>query len=452
MVARLARFMAVTFLAFSSLLGGQSEERVFPVFEELRSIDTTDLWPGFNHLEIPAAVFDGADTYLIHWLGQPDGFMPVDGSRGIYVYPGKHPQVLGNGRIQLDGIWVATSILRQRSPLTGVAYTPKHLAAILIHEMFHVYQKLQYPEWSPNEAVLFGYPHDTLERLSLRRLEMKSFLRALNSPDDSESRRWGAAALGYRNQRLASLGPTRRRYEDELQRFEGLAHYIERRAAGKSLETDDRYQDFAPGVIRDMGYLEGCWTAGLLDRFDPGWKGEMDRDPSLYLAERLSLVCSAVSPMSFSEEELRQIRETSRVDFGAWERERIRLRHQIENRPGYRINIDSEAFPLSLRMFFATHTEALQDGKSLHRRLFMARNPAGSLEVRRRDCLVSATGPSSILRVLIPGLSSEPEIVQVEDRISVEAEGLKLDFSPATLSTTGHTILIKLHEKMTNDK
>ena len=156
--------------------------------------------------------------------------------------------------------------------------------------------------------------------------------------------------------------------------------------------------------------------------------------------------------MSVSDEELRRIRVTAAVDFSAWERERIKLRREIEARPGYRVAIDSEAFPLNLRMFFATHTEALQDGETLHRRLFMARNPAGSLEVRRRDCLVSSSGPYSILRVLIPGLSSKPDVVQVEDRISVEAEGLKLDFSPATLSTTGQTILIKLHEKMTNDK
>ncbi len=452
MVTRIARFIPVTFLAFSSLLAGEREQGVVPMLEELNTIDTTDLWPGFNQQEIPAAVFDGENTYLIHSLGQFDGFAPMDGNQRIYVYSGKHPQVNGNGRIQLDGIWVATSILRQRSPLTGDVYTPRHLAAILIHEMFHVYQRLHYTEWRPDEAILFAYPHDTLERLLLRRLEIKSCLRALNSPDDSEARRWAAAALGYRKQRFAVLGPTRRRYEDELQRFEGLAHYIERRAAGKSLATDDRYQDFAPGMIRDMGYLEGCWTAGLLDRFDPGWKGEMDRDPSLYLAERLSLVCSGVSPMSFSEEELRRIRETSRVDFGAWERERISLKHEIENRPGYRIKIDSEAFPLNLRMFFATHTEALPEGESLHRLLLMARNPAGSLEVRRRDCLVSATGPSSILRVLIPGLSSEPEIVRVEDHVSLKAEGVNLDFSHAAVSTTGQTILIKLQAPDRNDE
>jgi hypothetical protein len=273
---------------------------------------------------------------------------------------------------------------------------------------------------------------------------MKSFLRALNSPDDSEARKWSAAALGYRNRRLSLLGQDRQQYEDELQRFEGLGNYVERIAAGKSLASEDRYQEFVPGVIRDLGYLEGSWTAGLLDRLDPDWRHEMDRDPSQSLATLLSQACSGASPVSLSQEELKRIEVTAQVDFDIWREERTKLRVELENRPGYQVVIDSEAFPLSLRMFFATHTEALSDGESLHRRLFMAANSGGSLEVRRRDCVVTATGPYSILKVTIPGFTTEPEIVQAANSVSLEAQGVRLEFSRATVSRADQTVLIKL--------
>lgn len=444
MVGRIGRIIPLTILPLAVLQAVQGEHSVFPMLEKLEAIDSPKLWPGFNQREIPAAIFDGEDSYLIHSVNPPNGFSPMDERLGTFIYRGRHPQINGNGRIQLDGTWVATVVLRERSPLTGDVYTPKYLAAILLHEMFHVHQRLHNPGWAPNEAVLFSYPFDTPERLYLRRVEMQSFLRALNSLDNSEARRWSATALAYREKRLSLLGPDRRKYEDELQRFEGLGNYVERKAAGKSLAGEDRYQEFSPGVIRDLGYLEGSWTAGLLDRLDPAWKREIDRDSSQSLATLLSQACSGVSPMSFSQEEFRRLRETARADFAAWEAERTTLKSELEHRPGYQVVIDSEALPLTLRMFFATHTEALNDRESLHRRLFMAANSNGSLEIRRRDCTVTATGPSSILRVTIPGFLVEPEIMRTEGRVLLEAEGVRIDFSPATVSRIDQTVLIKI--------
>jgi hypothetical protein len=436
----------------SILLAVQREQPFIPMLEELRAIDGASLWPGFNPQEIPAAIFDGNNTYLIHSVNPPSEFAPMDGKQGISIYPGSHPQIYGNGRIQLDGTWAATVVLRERSPLTGNVYTPRDLAAILLHEMFHVHQRLHYPKWAPNEAVLFSYPYDTPERLYLRRLEMKSFLRALNSLDDSEAKKWSAAALGYRDRRLSLLGQDRKQYEDELQRFEGLGNYVERTAASKPMASEDRFQEFVPGIIRDLGYLEGSWTAGLLDRLDPDWKHEMDRDPSQSLATLLSQACNGASPASFSQEELKRTEETAQVDFDIWREERTKLRDELENRPGYQVVIDSEALPLNLRMFFATHTEALNDRESLHRRLFMAANSGGSLEVRRRDCVVTATGPSSILRVAVPGFSTEPEIMRAAESVSLKAEGFTLGFSHATVSRDDQTVLIKLQAPPDSDR
>lgn len=436
-----------------SLGGGfpLAEELIFDasaVMKEVQRIATQRLWPGFNPTMIPGAIFDGENTYLFRFPGTPEGFTQVEGRPGVLVYGGKHPQVVGNRRFKLEGTWTASTVLREHSRLTGASYTDLERAAILVHEMFHVFQALRHEDWRPNEAILFGYPMDTVERLILRRKEMGAFVKALEAENKETVTGWAAAALRYREERFSLLDPAARDYENELQRFEGLADYVERKAANKPLASDAKYKDFSPGVNRDLGYLEGRWMAALLDRLDPGWKTNLEEGPSGYLEGLLSRACAKAPPGGFSKLDSGPLEEKAREDFREWQKERSELQDEFGDRAGYRIVIDAQNQPLGLTTFMATHSEAMAPGKLLHHRLFGARNSAGSLLVRRHDCVSISDGPSAIVKVIIPGLPSKPEITRSGQGASFEIEGIKIDFGRTVLSESARTLVIKLSEPL----
>ena len=310
--------------------------------------------------------------------------------------------------------------------------------------MFHVFQKLRHPDWRPNEAILFDYPYDSAERLALRRLEVAAFLRALRAPGVEETTQWAFVGLRYREKRLSLLGSTRRAYEDELQRFEGLGDYVEKRSRGSGLDSEARYQDFSPGAVRDLGYLEGRWIAGLLDRLDPGWKDAMEAGRFPYLARHLAQVCEGASTVEFPGGEADLIRAKAHRDFLTWKAEGQALKSEIENRPGHQVIVDAGERPLRLSMFLATHTRALTSGELLHRRLLAVRNEMGSVRIRRRDCVTSASNARLIERILIPGLESSPVLRRSGGAVSFEIDGVALTFESATVSQTERSTVIRL--------
>src|SRR5687768_10204511 len=46
------------------------------------------LWPGFEPLRVPLAIFDGERTYLFRHPSPPSGYAPVAGGRDILVRDG----------------------------------------------------------------------------------------------------------------------------------------------------------------------------------------------------------------------------------------------------------------------------------------------------------------------------------------------------------------------------
>ncbi len=433
----------------SSLTGGwaPAQDRqldAFAVMGEVASISSIEYWPGFDPLAIPAAIFDGSRTYLFQFTDPPAGTRSASPGGRVLVFDGQHPAAAATGVSRFEGTWGAVLVLRHRSRLTGRSYSDRDLGAIMVHEMFHVFQKLRHPDWRPNEAILFDYPVDSSKRLALRRLEIAAFLRALRSPRAEEAVRWAAVALRQREKRLSLLGPTRRAYEDELQRFEGLGDYVEKIGRGSGLDSEERYQEFSPGVVRDLGYLEGRWIAGLLDRLDPGWKDAMEAGRFPYLAGRLAHVSKTASAVEFPEEEATRIQAKALQDFRIWKAEGRELKSEIESRPGHQVIVDAREQPLRLSMFLATHTRSLASGELLHRRLLAVRNEMGSVQIRRRDCVTSARNARSIERILIPGLGSSPVLRRSGGSVSFELDGVTLTFENATVVQTARSTVIRL--------
>jgi len=434
--------LAIIFLFMGHAVMGQERQPVpvadvFKVMELASGSAMDALWPEFKASAIPVLVFDGLNTYLFHSRAVPDGFVSEEKVPGVLVYKGQHSQVRGNSIIRLGETWLATSVLSASSRRTGEKYGLRDMAGIIVHEQFHVFQRLRHPQWRQNDGLLLRYPEDTPDVLLLRRTEKEAFRRAVVSDDRKDIAGWAKLALLYREDRLGRLAPPFALYEKELQRTEGLSDYIERAARGLDpLNASNMTNGIAPAGIRDLGYVEGRWIAMILDKLRPGWKPIVENDDSLYLEDVLKTVLNEgpAKRKAFSCDEMEAIKATSTSDFADWE---ARKKEEIEKyyaEPGIRIEINSSANPLAIRIFDPLAMENLDDGGIYHRVLFAAGNESGSLRIQNHPCLTWFNDSARMTRLLINGLKKAPEIIESEKKMIVKEDGMTIELRYARVS------------------
>jgi hypothetical protein len=210
--------------------------------------------------------------YLFRHPAPPDGFSPLPGAAPpAHVYEGRHPAVTSNSSAEIGGRVTAT--LRA----DGTAErSPTESAAGALHESFHVFQRLRHPSWQGNEGDLLLYPAEDARLLALRRQETEAFRRAL-ATQDLESRCWSTWALRLRRERFAAMDSIFSDYEWRSELNEGLAQYIQERAAGHTTVAFPE-SGFAPAQVRHRSYAVGGAMALLLDRLDPDWKIKLEAD------------------------------------------------------------------------------------------------------------------------------------------------------------------------------
>jgi hypothetical protein len=413
--------------------------------EMVDRVEKHSLWPGFYPKEIPTAVFDGVNTYLFRHPSPPDGFEPFEGRDDVYIFGGQYSQVRGNSRVQIGGTWTATCVPRTHSRLTGEKYSLQNLAGIVIHEQFHVFQRLKHEDWRPNDGYLFNYPMDTPEMLALRRMETEAFRRAVVAQSQRETSDWACEALKWRAARYRLLDDALVQYEGELQRFEGLADYIECVAGGKDLDRIPVDPGFAPGAIRHMGYLIGRWTAAILDALKPGWKEIMELGQAEYLHEILgkALLPSGHTFM-FTEEEQESFFKMAKEEVenrGTAVRKLIR---EFDLQPGFRIEIAAENNPLRLRMFFADRTDILSERELLHHFLLMLANEKGFISIRDLKSITKNDGSSNVTGLTIAGITEKPVIENIDGKIKVSAKGIQAEFSGVEVRESPYAVKIVL--------
>lgn len=67
------------------------------------------LWPGFDPLRIPLAIYTGERTFLFRHPSPPEGFESVpDASPVAFVFAGRHPRVTANTSAEIGGVVTAT--------------------------------------------------------------------------------------------------------------------------------------------------------------------------------------------------------------------------------------------------------------------------------------------------------------------------------------------------------
>lgn len=296
------------------------------------------LWPGFDPRRVPLALFDGQRTYLFSHPAPPEGFRS-ESVRGttVHVYEGRHEAVIANTNIELGGVMTAT--LMRDGGLRDLP--PDAVAAVAIHEAFHVYQFHKPDVWKfANEAVRFLYPITDASLTARRLVEIRALRRALERADRDDRLGWAKRAIRARRERLAAMDPSFAEYERRVEMVEGLAAYMEGKAAGRSEAHHLDENNVAD--VRRICYGTGHAWALLLDEAAPQWKEALEQGVYASLDEALGAVLDreTVDERDFSNEERDEISTRARDEVRRVEEERARLEAAFASRQGRRLAVE----------------------------------------------------------------------------------------------------------------
>jgi formylglycine-generating enzyme required for sulfatase activity len=416
----------------------------------------TPLWPGFAPLSIPLAVYDGDRTYLFRHPSPPEGFVAVEGMHPpAAAMPGRQSEVTANSSATIGGV-VTASVL---ADATTAGRTPDELAALTLHEQFHVFQRTHHPSWSGNEGDLFLYPVDRADLLAWRRLESRALAGALAAPDKEAAACLSNRAMAWRARRFGAMDAPFVAYERATELNEGLASYIQVRAAGKTTVTVPE-KEFGAAEVRQRTYVTGPAIALLLDRLSPEWKAALEADDRLFLDDLLRAAAgsaAAGAQVASCEETPADIgvaESAARDDVAALEKARQEKRRAFDALPGWRLIVTAaDGQPLRSGGFDPLNIEKI-DGGVLHTRYIVLRNESGTLTMMKEGegdlkALTESAGAhplfSGVSRAIIAGLS-RPEVTHEGTTVRLRAPGLQADFHDASLAIEGQTLSIRLAE------
>ena len=452
-----ARFMFLTALLFlltlPSLGWTNEQERVIEIAQAVEKLGTSqEFWPGYDPIEIPLAIFGGENTYLFRHPAPPNGFKLLEAaSIETYIYPGRHPAVNANSSSDIAGSISATLLADNRS----IGQSTRQLAAVALHEAFHVYQRIHHPKWAADEGALFLYPVVDPDLLAIRRLEMEGLRRAL--ADKSLGSCWAKIALEYRQQRFSRMDLIFTSYERGTEMNEGLASYVQFKVNGQDVF---RFPDipFKATEIRQRAYITGPALALLLDQFSPGWSRVLEEydEGTLDILLQTALEKkreSMIEHCRFSNSEIAEVKQTAKQDAEQIVLYKKKLRKELDQKKGWRIFIQaSNDAPLWPQGFDPLNINSLEDGL-LHTRWLRLGNDNGQLnaidEVQSDiSALTRGAGDhplyNGIAWVMIAGLQA-PDVDSDGGVVNISAPGFNARFSNATTHVGRQEITVMLH-------
>jgi hypothetical protein len=416
---------------------------LFAVMDEVDRMAAAPLWPGFDPRRVPVALFDGQNTLLFRHPRPPAGFVPHSSRRGVWAFAGRHDSVNSNAPAKLGGVWTATALLTpERRGSTRDA------AATVVHEMFHAFQRELHSDWQANELDLFAYPFDDAEVLRLRRLESEALRRGSDAVRPRELGCWAASALALRRERFARMPKGSVAYERATELNEGLAEYVEARAAGRR-GSGLTATEFAAEEIRHRAYLSGRALAVLLDRFSPRWKQKLEAGDKRSLDELLEAALPPVARCELDGPAREVERLRAMADVGKLKSAREAARRDYLAREGWRVVVTSaEGSPLWPQGFDPLNLRRVTQAELLHTRHLKLGNGAGAIEILNRHALTEGAGEHPLLggvrRLTVAGLPAEPAVEEAEGRTRITAAELKGEFRSARVTREGRTVTVQL--------
>ncbi|MFQ5689840.1 MAG: hypothetical protein ACE5HQ_06180 [Gemmatimonadota bacterium] len=400
------------------------------------------VWPGFEPTRVPLALFDRERTYLLRHPAPPEGFEPVRRRDGWWRSDFVPEAMRANTTVDVAGIPTAGVFLDPDRALT-----PARVAALLLHEAFHVFEREKHPEWIANEVSLFTYPISDASLLRLRRLETTALRRALTAPDSARRACWVRESLRIRARRFQRLPEESVSYERMTELHEGLARYVERLAASRSAPPSLPAEGFPPESVRERAYPVGRSLAILLDALRPGWKVELERGDASSLDGLLRATVEA-SPgrvCRSTPDETRRALTVARSDVAALARENRRKRAAFLEAPGWTVEVRAPASALLFPANFdPLNVRRLGGTEVLHTRWLVLRGPAGRIEVLNRPALTEGEGPhplfGGVKRLRVTGLAREPALRRSGDTLRLSDEGLELELRGVEAMRDGKTL------------
>ncbi len=444
--------LLVVFLVACSCASTQDRgERALSVANEVeRLAGLRFLWPGFDPMAVPLAIYDGELTYLFRHPTPPEGFVPVDSTKGdVLAWEGRHPAIIANTSADIGQKTTATLMLDRSDKERDLS----DLAAVALHEAFHVFQRDRHPGWKANEAELFVYPTSDAGLLASRRLETEALRRALAASGSTQSACWARRALALRADRFAGIDAVFVAYERGTELNEGLATYVEMRAKGQEavvLPTSG----FEATDVRRRAYAIGPALGLLLDRFHPRWPASFEADDRQSLDQALlaALEADSSDQCTFSEAETAEAGRVARDDVAALLARRIERRAAFEARPGWRLVVQAlDGEPLWPQGFDPLNVERVQGGV-VHMRFLRLGNDSGQLEAIDTpetdiEALTEGAGPhplfNGVQRVVITGLA-EPDVRIEGEHVTVQLSGLAASFERATVHESPRELVVNL--------
>lgn len=405
-----------------------------------------DGWPGFEPLRIPLAVYDGKKTYLFRHLSPGPEFARLDS--GTHVMSGRHPAVNSNTNAEIGGVATAT-LMADGNKSDRPA---DELAAVALHESFHVYQRAHHKGWSGNEGDMLLYPFDDAEALALRRMETEALRRALATKSRTETECWARRALDLRRTRFARMDSAFVAYERLTELNEGLATYVELYA--RYLKPEFPKDEFAAESVRQRVYAVGPAWAYLLDLFSPDWKQSLEKNDGQFLDAMLAdQLGGGGKSCDFAPADIADIQERARLDAGAVVSNRRDRRKQFDAQSGWRIIIETSAEkPLWPAGFDPLNVERV-DGGLLHTRFVKLSNDYGNMEAldgSNADVTVLTEGPgphplfNGITRVVVL-VGAKPAVdIWGEHRVKVNAPGFTIKVERAEMHEKEREVRIRL--------
>ncbi len=442
----LVALLAIT----GSLLATPQENALDPhvIMEQVHRLAAASPWPGFNPLRTPVAFFTGRQTLLFGHPRPPGGFTPVVGREGVTVFPGRHESIVANTSVSLGGAPTATIMLESLSTKSTV-----EIAAVVIHEAFHVFQGAKHKDWSTNEALLFSYPMDEVKNQSGLALEARALVHALQAQTEAEAARWAVCHLQLRQKRYKSF-PGAADYERGVELYEGTAHYAEAKVLGRTGDTASLALPWKPDQIRRRCYFTGKALADLLDRVKPDWIQGLETGLTNYLDVLLqeSLASASVEPAQFEKEEIAEVAAAAERAVDALKKDREKAVLDFRGRAGIRMIIETrENNLLQLSGFDPMNILKIGEKDILHLRMLALSGKNGQIQILGLPSVSLGQGPhplfSGIKRLEIAGFTGTPEITEREGKLTMNTDSLKMTLTKASLSRKGSTIRIILNSQ-----
>lgn len=384
------------------------------------------LWPGFDLAAIPILLYDAREAWLIGHPAPPEGYRLAGEVAGRPLYRGPvRPEMAGNTAAPMGGQLTALVSLSDRPPTDDAG-----LARLILHEAFHVFQQLAFPDLPRMDAaslqVMASYPENDPANNAMAIVENRLLARALEGNPAA-----AGAFVSMRQHRHRHLVRMNRGdvvvYEQTVEWVEGTPTYVELRAGAPREELVARLRTYNQGgrhAAYRRFYDTGAAQALLLDRLAPGWQarvGAAGGSLQRLLEESLTEPLPPVNQVVVTEG-LASLLEAEQEAEAQRQARIAALLQELEGGPGFAVEV---VLPPEVQglMWDPTNLLNISPGRRLHTRFCGAVGPDGLRVTIHALSLEEWDEAGRRFRLRLPGRPS----VEQGGRLRIESEALAVD-------------------------